>query len=209
MMPASSSGTAGSVAPRPARDATLGAAPDATLGAARAAAYGLAALLALAGCKRDDMYTQDRQSSWDRNKFFRDRSTMRLPVAGTVARNPTDPDVSEPRVITAGMLERGQQRYNIFCSTCHGQSGDGLGMIVQRGFQNPGTLYTDELRRAPAQHFYDVITNGQKSMYSFAARVPSADRWAITAYIRALQASQAADPATLPAEDRARLEASK
>lgn len=177
--------------------------------AIRAAGLGFAALLALAGCKRDNMYAQDRQQSWDRNNLFRDHSTMRHPVAGTVARNPTDPDVPQPRVITAGMLERGQQRYNIFCSTCHGQSGDGLGMIVQRGFQNPGTLWTDKLLHAPAEHFYDVITNGKGGMYSFAARVPSADRWAITAYIRALQASQAADPAALPAEDQARLEASK
>ncbi len=175
----------------------------------RAALVAFAALLALAGCKRDDMYTQDKRSNWDRSSFFRDQSSMRPPVPGTVARNPTDPDVPEPKAITVAMLDRGRQRYNIFCSNCHGQSGDGNGMITLRGFPRAQALYSDELKHAPAQHFYDVITKGQGSMYSFATRVPSNDRWMIVAYIRALQASQDTDPSTLPAEDRARLEASK
>ncbi len=175
----------------------------------RGLALAIAALLALAGCKRDDMYTQDKRANWDRDAFFRDQSSMRPPVAGTVARNPTDPDVPEPKTITVAMLDRGRQRYNIFCANCHGQSGDGNGMITMRGFPRAQPLYSAELKRAPAQHFYDVITNGQGSMYSFASRVPSNDRWMVVAYIRALQASQGNDPAKLPAEDRLRLEASK
>ncbi len=175
----------------------------------RAAVLACATLLALAGCKRDDMYTQDKRANWDRDAFFRDQSSMRPPVPGAVARNPTDPDVPEPKAITAAMLDRGRQRYNIFCSNCHGQSGDGNGMITLRGFPRAQPLYSNELKHAPAKHFYDVITNGQGSMYSFATRVPSNDRWMIVAYIRALQAGQDVDPSTLPPEDRARLEASK
>jgi mono/diheme cytochrome c family protein len=167
------------------------------------------AALSLAGCKRDDMYTQDKQGTWDRETFFKDQSSMRPPVPGAVARNPTDPDMPQPREITAVMLERGHQRYNIFCSGCHGASGDGLGMITQRGFQRAPPLWSDEVRAEPASYFYNVITNGQGGMYSFATRVPSSDRWAITAYIRAIQASQAANPATLPDEDLAQVEASK
>lgn len=169
----------------------------------------LGAVVALAGCKRGDMYTQDRKQTWDRSTFFRNGSTMRLPVAGTIARNPTDPDVPEPRVITTAMLLRGEQRYNIFCSNCHGLNGNGHGMIVERGFQYPGTLYSDKLLHSPASYYYDVLTHGKGGMYSFASRLPSTDRWAIIAYIRALQASQAADPALLPEQDRSRLEASR
>ena len=173
------------------------------------AAAVLAAVLAVAGCKRDDMYSQNRKQTWDRSTFFRNGSTMRPPVAGTMARNPTDPDVPQPQVITTAMLLRGEQRYNIFCSNCHGLNGNGHGMIVQRGFQYPGTLYSDKLLHSPASYYYDVLTHGKGGMYSFASRLPSTDRWAITAYIRALQASQAADPALLPEQDRSRLEAAR
>ena len=108
--------------------------------------------------------------------------------------------------ITATMLERGHQRFDIFCSPCHGTSGDGQGMIVQRGFPAPPPLNNDALVKSKAAFFYDVITNGHGDMYSYADRVPPADRWAIIAYIRALQTSQGASLAALSAEDRAALE---
>ncbi len=167
------------------------------------------ALLALAGCKRNDMWTQDSQRTWDRSGVFRNASVVRPPVAGTVARDAPDPDVPQPKAISAELLERGRNRFQIFCTGCHGASGDGQGMIVQRGFPHPPELYSEQLRRASAGFLYGVLTNGHGAMYSFASRLPPSDRWAVIAYVRALQASQAADPATLPPEDRAQLEAAR
>jgi mono/diheme cytochrome c family protein len=92
--------------------------------------------------------------------------------------------------VTLDLLQRGQERFRIYCTPCHSEIGDGRGMITQRGFPPPPSYHTKELREAPPQHFYDVITNGHGAMYSFAARVAPADRWAIVAYIRALQLSQ-------------------
>jgi hypothetical protein len=92
--------------------------------------------------------------------------------------------------VTRELIERGRDRYNIFCSVCHDQKGDGNGMIVQRGFPAPPSFHSDRLRKAPASHFFDVITKGYGVMYSYASRVPPRDRWAIVAYIRALQLSQ-------------------
>ena len=169
----------------------------------------MAVLLALAGCKRADMYTQDYRKTWDRSSFFKDGASMRPPVSGTVARDLPNLPAAEPAIIDAALLARGQQRYEIFCTPCHGQSGNGHGMIVQRGFAQPPSFADDDLRAAKATEFYDAITNGYGAMYSFADRVAPSDRWAIVAYIRALQLSQSADPASLPAEDRARLEATK
>ena len=94
--------------------------------------------------------------------------------------------------VTLALLERGQDRYRIYCVPCHSELGDGRGMIVQRGFPSPPSYHSDRLLQAPVQHFYDVITNGHGAMYSFAARVRPPDRWAIAAYIRALQRSQLA-----------------
>ncbi len=169
----------------------------------------LMATLALAGCKREDMYAQDRSNTWDRSNFFANQSTMQHPVAGTVARDEPNRPVPQPPVITVAMLARGHQRFDIFCTPCHGRSGDGLGRIVQRGFPRPPSLYGAKLSHAKAQLFYDAITNGHGVMYSYADRVPPADRWAIIAYIRALQLGQDAPAADLTAADRARLEASK
>lgn len=94
--------------------------------------------------------------------------------------------------ISIALLERGHERYTIYCAPCHGPSGDGKGMIVQRGFPPPPSYHIQRLRDAPPQHFFDVITKGFGAMYSYAERVPPADRWAIAAYIRALQRSQSA-----------------
>jgi len=95
-----------------------------------------------------------------------------------------------PVPVTAELIERGEQRYKIFCIVCHGPTGNGDGMVVRRGFSKPPTYNDDRLRNAPVGHFFDVITNGYGRMNSYAAQVPVADRWAIIAYIRALQISQ-------------------
>jgi mono/diheme cytochrome c family protein len=111
-----------------------------------------------------------------------------------------------PFVITAEIMERGQSRYNIFCAPCHALTGDGDGQIVRRGFSAPPSLHSDRLRDAPVGHYYDVITNGFGRMYSYSSRVTPADRWAIIAYIRALQLSQNAASEKLSPEDRTQLE---
>ena len=162
-------------------------------------------VLALAACKRQDMYTQGKSQTWDASDFLPQQSTMQHPVDGTVARDAPNPPAPQPPRITEAMLARGQNRFQIFCTECHSRVGDGNGMIVQRGFPQPPSYHTDELRQAPAQHFYDVLTNGYGVMYSFSSRLSPADRWAVTAYIRALQESQYADLASLPAGDRAAL----
>jgi mono/diheme cytochrome c family protein len=100
------------------------------------------------------------------------------------------------------VLARGQERFNIYCSMCHGQTGDGNGMIVQRGFVRPPSYHIDRLRTAPVGHFYQVITNGYGAMYSYGDRIPPADRWAIVAYIRTLQASAAMPVDSLPKDQR-------
>jgi hypothetical protein len=114
---------------------------------------------------------------------------------------------SIPLPVTEAFLLRGQERYNIFCSPCHGRAGDGQGMIVQRGFPAPPSFHTERLRAEPVGYYYDVITNGFGVMYSYASRVPPRDRWAIIAYIRALQLSQNVPLEDLPAEVRQELEA--
>ena len=163
--------------------------------------------LLLAACKREDMAAQQRYQTWDRNTFFTNGATMRHPVPGTVARDAPNPPVPAPKVVDATLLGRGQERFGIFCTPCHGRAGNGEGMIVQRGFPHPPSFTEGKLRQAKAQVFYDAITNGYGAMYSFAARVPPTDRWAIIAYIRALQLSQDAEAASLPASDQAHLEA--
>jgi len=111
-----------------------------------------------------------------------------------------------PFPITAEVLQRGQQRYQIYCVPCHGYTGDGDGLVVQRGFNPPPSYNTDALRQAPVGHFFDVVTNGFGAMPSYASQIPVNDRWAIIAYIRALQLSQHATLDDVPADARAQLE---
>lgn len=108
--------------------------------------------------------------------------------------------------LTLALLERGQERYRIFCTPCHSELGDGRGMIVQRGFPAPPSYQIARLREAPVQHFYNVITNGHGAMYSFADRIQPPDRWAIAAYIRALQRSQNATLVDVPADQQGALQ---
>ena len=169
----------------------------------------LLALAPLAACGEADMTAQPRAKTWDRNAFFPQALTMRHPVAGTVPRNDPAKPAMQPATITEGLLARGRERYGIFCTPCHGASGDGRGMIVARGFPPAGLLVSERLRKSPADDLYQAITQGHRAMYGMGQMIPSADRWAIVTYVRALQRSQDADVASLPPEDRAKLEASR
>ena len=126
------------------------------------------------------------------------------PPAGIVARD--EPPPTSPPPVTLALLQRGRERFNIYCAPCHARTGDGQGVIVQRGFPAPPSYLSDRLLAASSQHFYDVISNGYGAMYSYADRVTPADRWAIAAYIRALQASQHAKLAELSPDEKAKLQ---
>ena len=170
------------------------------------AAMGLAlGCAALAGCDDANMYAQGKYSTWDKSTFFPKKMSMQLPVEGTVPRDEPNQPAPAPATITRALVERGQERYDIFCTPCHGLTGKGDGMIVQRGFPHPPALDSERLIKAKSQYFYDVIANGHGTMYSYADRVPPADRWAIAAYIRALQTSQRPDVAALPPDDQSKL----
>lgn len=160
----------------------------------------------LAGCDQN-MDEQPRYSEYSRAPLFRG-SVLRRPPENTVARDDLEREkasITKP-VLSAELLARGRERFGIFCSPCHGAGGDGTGMIVQRGMPRPTSYHDDRLRTAEDRYFFDVITNGHGAMYSYAARVPPADRWAIVAYIRALQLSRQASLDDVPADERARLE---
>lgn len=160
----------------------------------------LFATLLLTGCEQN-MVDQPKYEPYEDSRWFPDHQAARRLVDGTVARGTLlgPPPNTIPFPITQERLNRGQERFTIFCSPCHGLVGDGEGMVVQRGFPQPPSFHQERLRKAPDAHFYHVISEGYGVMYSYAARVPPADRWAITAYIRALQLSQHASLAELPA----------
>lgn len=154
------------------------------------------------GC-RNDMHNQPRYKPLSATDFFGDGRSARPTIDDTVARGQLRVDAPRftgkengkdidyfPIQITHDDLERGQQRFNIYCSPCHGRLGDGNGMIVSRGFRQPPSYHDERLRTAAVGHFFDVMTNGYGSMYSYASRVAVDDRWRIAAYIRALQFSQ-------------------
>ena len=164
----------------------------------------------LAACG-PNMQDQPKNKPQSASSLFADGSAVRSPVADTVARGQarTDsyyytgvvdgtPVAAFPSPVTREQIERGHERYDIYCAVCHGPTGDGDGIIVQRGFPQPPSFHSDTLRAAPVGHFYDVITNGYGTMYSYASRVAPDDRWAIAAYIRALQLSQHATPQDVP-----------
>ena len=176
-------------------------------------------LLTFTGC-RPDMYNQPRYKTYAADDFFRDGASARPLPLHTVARGHADLDTEYfqgktddgklveafPQAVTRATLERGRERFDIYCAVCHGRSGEGNGIIVQRGFPAPPSYHTDRLRTAPVGHFYDVITNGYGVMYPYAARVEPPDRWAIAAYIRALQLAQNATLDDVPAAERANLQ---
>ena len=179
----------------------------------------LAALLVLLPACRLDMHVQPKYLPLAKTDFFGDGRSARPEVAGTVARGHLRLDehlytgkvngqlvTTFPFPITRQDLERGKERFNIYCAPCHDLAGTGRGMIVLRGFPPPPSYHIQRLREAPVGHFFDVITNGLGNMYSYGARVTPEDRWRIIAYIRALQLSQAATVADLPPAERQRLE---
>jgi len=162
--------------------------------------------LVLASCDQQDTMTDHgRIKPHEPSAFFPDGNSSRPILEGTVHRDavfPAPPGDNFPFAITQKDLKRGQERYNIYCAVCHGFTGEGDGMIVRRGFTKPPSFHIDRLRTAPPGHVVGVITNGFGAMYSYSDRVNMEDRWRISAYIRALQLSQRADPKTLPAEDQ-------
>ncbi|RKK01262.1 cytochrome c [Pseudoroseomonas wenyumeiae] len=155
-------------------------------------------LLALPGCK-PEMTQQKRLDTYGNTSAWPGGAARTLPE-GTVARGELARQAAgaTPPPVDAALLARGQERYAIFCTPCHGAAGEGDGMIVRRGFPAPPSYHIARLRAAPARHFFDVITNGYGVMYSYADRVEPADRWAIAAYIRALQLSRHARVAEVP-----------
>lgn len=148
--------------------------------------------LLLAGCDR--MADQPKRGPYQAARPV-------VPPAGIVSREPEAP----PPPVSLALLQRGRERFEIYCSPCHGRTGEGDGMIVRRGFPPPPPYFIDRLKDAPVRHFFDVITNGYGAMYSYAARVPPRDRWAIAAYIRSLQASRSAPLADVPEAARSQL----
>jgi len=166
-------------------------------------AIGLALLCALFATGCDNMANQQKVNPYE---VYADASNTLPPMTnppGTVARD-QQPEPRPPPV-TMALLERGRQRFDIDCAVCHGFAGNADGMVVQRGFPAPPSYQSDRLRNAPIQHYYDVITNGYGVMYSYAQRVSPHDRWAIIAYIRALQTAEDVPASQLAPAERAAL----
>lgn len=174
-------------------------------------------LLSVAACA-PNMSEQPRYNPLAPSDFFPDGRSARPPVPGTVAHEATTTDQvvltgklngelveRMPISITRELLARGRERFSIYCSPCHGRTGNGEGMVVKRGFRQPPSYYIPRLRMAPDGHFFEVISKGFGEMASYASRVDARDRWAITAYIRALQFSQTATLDDVPSPERGRL----
>jgi mono/diheme cytochrome c family protein len=175
--------------------------------------------LTLCACRRA-MVDQPRLRPLAEDNFFANGAGSRALPAHTVARGHLDEDdafftgklngqlvIEIPARVTRELLSRGRERFEIHCAVCHARIGDGNGIVVQRGFPRPPSLHEQRLRDAPIGHFFDVMTNGYGVMYAYAGRVEPADRWAIAAYIRALQLSQHAMRLDVSAEEGAKLDA--
>lgn len=178
-------------------------------------------LLVTMGC-RQEMYDQPRYEPLEASDFFDDRRASRPLVEGTVAQGQLQRDellytgkisgslaAMLPFPLTRDLLERGQERYNIYCSPCHDRVGNGQGIVVRRGFRRPSSFHIDRLREVPIGYFFDVMTHGFGAMMDYTAQVMPRDRWAIAAYIRALQLSQHATLADVPVEERSPLQDSQ
>ncbi len=177
----------------------------------------LSAFCFLPSC-RQKMSNQPKYDPLEPSDFFADGMSARPRIPGTVARGElplegflvtgkigTADGDGYPFPITAAVMDRGQERFNIYCSPCHGRGGDGNGMIPSRGLRRPPSYHTDALRNAKTGHFFDVMTNGFGAMPTYAVQVPVNDRWAIIAYIRALQLSRNGTINDLPPAQRAQL----
>jgi mono/diheme cytochrome c family protein len=174
-------------------------------------AFTLAALAFTTGCRRD-MQDQPKYKPLQKSDFFVDGRSARPIPAGTIAwdeLNDNDPEHTGeangvfldtiPLPVNEALLRRGQDRFDIFCSPCHGRIGDGNGMVAQRGFRIPANLHTDRLRQVPPGYIFEVITNGYGAMPEHRDQIPVNDRWAIVAYVRALQLSMNARISDVPA----------
>ena len=182
--------------------------------------FGIALLIGTSGCEfRKKMYDQPRYKTYAESDFFEDGSSARPIVPGTVPRGFLREDdhfyrgrvngewaTDLPVNVSMELVERGKQRYDIYCSVCHGIAGYGDGMIVSRGFKKPESFHIDRLRAAAEGYYYQVISEGYGMMSSYAYQIKPEDRWAIIAYIRALQLSQYTPVAEVPEELRAQLE---
>lgn len=177
---------------------------------------------ALAGCRQPSMYDHPVVRQEEYHDFIRSGQWRRAPVPGTTpwgGRDQTDAFHTGmqgdreltyvPLPVTPALVARGQERFEIFCAECHGRLGNGQGMVPHRGFPAPPSYLEPRLLKAPIGHFVNVIANGSGAMFSYADRVPAADRWAIAVYIRALQLAGNARLSELPAADRRKLEALK
>ena len=177
----------------------------------------IALVIFAAGC-RQDMHDQPKYTPYRPSAFFADGRSSRPEIEGTVAQGQLfddellntgkpggQPATVFPFAVDITVMERGRQRYDIYCAPCHGLTGEGDGMVVQRGYRRPPSFNSERLRQAAPGHLYDVMTNGFGAMPDYAAQVPVRDRWAIAAYIRALQLSQHAAAAELPADVQGRL----
>jgi len=163
-----------------------------------------------------NMFNQPKYKGQAESQFFSDGASMRQPVPGTVAADSLRDDnayyrgrderdsliAHSPVPMTMPLLERGQNRFNIYCATCHGQAGDGKGIMVQRKYPPPPTYHKDSLRVVPDGYVFDVITNGIRNMPSYRHQIPVADRWALVGYVRALQRSQNAGINDVPPDMR-------
>ena len=187
----------------------------------RSGAWLLAAVALLTvGC-RQDMHDQPKLEPLEASTMFGNGAGSRPMIEETVARGQLREDqvlysgrtaddafaTTLPLPLTRDLLERGQSRFNAFCSPCHGRVGDGLGMVVQRGFKRPNSFHEQRLVDSPVGYYFHVMTNGFSQMSSYAAQISPADRWAIAAYIKALQLSQSIPVEQLPAPDRAKVSA--
>ena len=180
----------------------------------------LSTLFFVSGCElRQAMYDQEKYEPLEASSFFSDGQSYRPQISETVARGQlrldshyyegkVDGELSYdlPVPVTNELLTRGKERFGIYCTPCHGHTGKGDGIIVKRGLKAPSSFHEQRLRDMPISYFFDVITNGYGIMYSYASRVPTADRWAISAYIRTLQLSQNIDYDQLPDEDQSQLQ---
>ncbi len=171
------------------------------------AAGAMGAMLLVAGC-RQDMHNQPKFYPQRGSDFYTDGRSVRPQVENTVARNQMHENAylytgfvngkegdGMPFPVTMPVMQRGQERYNVYCTPCHSRVGNGAGMIVQRGYAAAGNFHADRLREAPLGHFFNVISNGYGSMPDYSAQLTPQDRWAVVAYVRALQLSQKAAPA--------------
>jgi mono/diheme cytochrome c family protein len=182
----------------------------------------MALLSATFGC-RQEMYDQPKYKPLAKSDLFADGRASRPLVEGTVARGTLDAAAAPippagarsmteflttlPVPLTRELVSRGRERFEIFCSPCHDRTGSGRGMVVRRGYRPPPSLHIERLRDAPIGHFYDTMTRGLGAMPDYAQQIPPADRWAIAAYVRALQLSQRGTLADVPGQERAKLEA--